>query len=193
MNPLLARLLHMVSLGVVTVVDDSQERQLLQVTETARGPDSAAGVIDDVPRITEFGFTSNPPINSRVMVVRLFGNRSLTIAIGTSDAGSRLKGLSPGDTAIYDLRGAYVKLTPTGPVVDAAGLAVRVQNATTVTIVASEMIRCEAPLLECTGDIVSRADGTQVSLNGLHDAYNAHKHTGVQSGTSSSGPTDHSV
>lgn len=70
-------------------------------------------------------------------------------------------------------------------IVDGGGLPVRVTN--------TPMLRVEAEVLECTGDVVSRADDTRVSLNALRDAYVAHHHTGVTAGSASTGATDHTV
>jgi phage gp45-like len=118
-----------------------------------------------------------------MLLLRRSGDRSRSIAIGTNHRPSRLKDLKPGDSALYDVRGAKITLTEDGLLIDCAGLPATIKNATTV--------RIEADTLECTGDIVSRADGTPVSLNDLRDAYHAHKHGGVQTGSGTTGTTDH--
>jgi hypothetical protein len=75
-------------------------------------------------------------------------------------------------------------LTADGITIDAAGGLVTVTNASKV--------RCTCDI-ETTGDVRCRADGQVVSLGDLHDAYNAHKHTGVQAGSATSGLTDHAA
>lgn len=185
------RIGNLFGIGRASVVKDDGELQLLQVTEGARGTGFQDRITDNVPRIAEFGFSSAPPIDSEVLLLNRGGERSQAIAIATSHRPSRPKNLQPGDAGIYDVRGAKVMLTANGLVIDCAGLPAVIQNATTVTIKASDKVRVEATTLECTGDVVSRADGTQISLNGLRDAYHAHKHTGVQTGSSSTGTTDH--
>lgn len=98
-------------------------------------------------------------------------------------------------------------LTANGLVIDCAGLPAVLRNATTVTVTAQSVVveatnatvkasgkaRVESPTLEVTGDVVSRADETRVSLNDLRDAYALHKHAGVRSGTEVTGLTDHSA
>lgn len=56
-------------------------------------------------------------------------------------------------------------------------------------------VEIKAPLttidgeLKVTGDITDNTPGNGVTLKALRDAYNAHKHTGVQSGGAQSGTT----
>jgi phage gp45-like len=161
-------------------VDDSKVVQEIQFTRPY-SPDGSAAVSDNVPVVGFFGLASNPPLQSDVIVVRLFGSRTLTVAIGTNNQAARLKNLAAGDSALYDVRGAYVWLTPAGPVIDAAGGDVVVQNAATVTVKASTKIRCETPLLQCTGDVVANCDTGPISLVN-------HPHSEVASGLAESGP-----
>jgi phage baseplate assembly protein V len=176
------RVLHMIRSGRITVVDDTGPVQRVQVDQGALGPDDARSIVDKVPFLGIFGFSSSPPIQSDVVVLRLGGTRSLTVAIGTNHQPSRLKGLGPGDSAQYDVRGAYIRLTAAGIIIDGAGLPMTIRNVGTMTLEGE---------LHVTGDVVARSAGTAVSLNGLHDAYDAHKHTGVTAGAALSGTTDH--
>lgn len=187
------RILDFVGIGRITRSDDSGNIQLLQITEGAVGQGGDDRVIENVRRLIEFGFSSLPPIDSEVVMIRRAADRSLSIAIASNHRASRPRDLAAGDTVIYDLRGNQVRLTADGIEVRAADAAVKVSGATTVTVTASEKVRVEAPTLECTGDVVSRADGSPVSLNALRDAYDAHKHGGVSTGTSSTAITDHPV
>lgn len=189
----MSQILNLIGIGRATVVDDSGDVQLLQVTEGAGGTGGSDLVTDKVPRVAEFGFVSSPPLGSVVTMLRRGGERARSFVIGSSHSPSRPRDLKPGDSGIYDVRGAKVMLTADGLVIDCAGLPATIENATTITVKASEKVRIEAPLTECTGDVVSRADGTRVSLNDLRDAYAAHKHTGVQTGTALSGLTDHNA
>lgn len=186
-------ILNMFGVGHATMIDDDGELQLLQLTEKAAGSGFKDRVTDKVRRVMEFGFTSVPPIDSEVLVIGLLGDRSGRVAIATSHRPSRIKGLKPGDVALYDVRGAKIVFTEDGLSIDCAGLEAAIENCSTLTIKASDKIRLEADTVEVTGDIVSRADGSQVSLNALRDAYHAHKHTGVQTGGGTTGPTDHDV
>lgn len=176
-------LTNLIGVGQVTSIDDSKEAQQLQVTERAEGSGFADRPIDDVTRVTEFGFASVPPLGAEALMIRRNGDRSQSLVIATNHRPSRARDLKPGDAGIYDVRGAKVMLTEDGLVIDCAGLPAVIRNATTV--------RIEADTLEVTGDVVSRADGTPVSLNDLRDAYAAHKHGGVDTGSGTSGTTDH--
>lgn len=206
---MIPQLLNMIGIGRVTVANDDDELQLLQITERATGKGFADRILDKVRRVTEFGFSSVPPIGSEAMMVRRYGERAASIVIATSHRQSRLTGLKPGDTAIYDVRGAKVTLTENGLLIDCAGLPAQISNATTVTIVGSDKIHLEAPTIElhgnatCSGtfqcdgaisskgEITARSDGSQAKLGQLRDAYHDHKHGGVDTGSGTSGVSDH--
>ena len=177
-------LLHVFGVARVTLADDSGPIQLLQVDEGPAGADAPQRLVDKVKRVAEFGFASVPPLTSEVLLVRIGGHRSQTLVVGSNHQPSRLKNLQPGDSALYDERGAYLWLTSAGLVIDAAGLDITIRNYGTLTADGD---------LHVTGDVISRSAGTHVSLNALRDAYDAHKHTGVAAGSSSTGNTDHNV
>lgn len=182
---------NLLGVGRATTVDDTGELQTMQVTEGAAGTGFAARVIDKVRRITEFGFTSVPPIDAEVVMFRRGGDRSCSIVVGTSHRPSRPRDLMPGDTAVYDVRGAILKFTDSGPILDCAGLELIIRNASKITL--------DCPDVEMTGNLL--VTGTITGLNGaapveigaLRDAYNAHHHTGVQTGTGTSDGTDQPV
>lgn len=178
------RLLNMLRLGRVSAVDDTRAVQRVQVTEAGPGPDGSPAVVDDVAVLGLYGLASVAPLKSDVLVVRLFGGRSLSVAVGFNHQPTRLRGLSPGDTALYDVRGAYVRFTEAGLEIDGAGLPMTIRNV-------GGAVTIDAAQLRVTGDVLSRCDGEAVSLNDLADQYDAHGHTGVQPGAGTSGPTDH--
>lgn len=167
------KLFNLIGIGRITLNDDDGDLQLVQVTEGAEGEGFSDRVLDKVPRLTEFGFTSVAPDGAVCLVIRRFGERLKSIVVATSHPASRPKGLQPGDVCVYDVRGATVKFTSSGIVVDGAGQTVQVIGD-----------------LHVTGDVVSRSGGASVSLNTVHDKYNAHKHTGVSTGAGLSGTTD---
>lgn len=186
------RLMHMLLPGRVTLTDDTGPVQTAQADFGPKGPDGSLRVFDKLPILGLFGFASRPPRTSEVLAIFFEGDPTKGAVIGHNHQPSRLKNLGEGDAALFDVRGAYVWLTPDGLVIDAATKHVRIQNADTVTVVASSKVRIEAPKAECTGDLVAKCDdASPISLTALHDAYNAHLHTGVQSGSSSTGATDH--
>ncbi|WP_260927341.1 phage baseplate assembly protein V [Novosphingobium sp. 9] len=189
---MMARILqNLLGIGKMTVHDDSGDVQTMQVTEGAAGSGFFSRVTDNVKRVTEFGFHSVPPLGSEVVVLRRGGDRSNSIVIATSHRASRPKDLQAGDTALFDERGAIFKLTAAGPVLDAAGLEIVIQNASKITF--------DCPEVEFTGNVAvagtltGDTNGAAVELGALRDAYNAHGHIEVSKGTDTSGKTDHTV
>lgn len=188
------RILSLVGLGRIRLIDDSGPVQRIQVDQGAFV--GARRITDNVPLANHYGFGSVPPIDTEVLVVRMGGDRSQSVAIATNHQPSRPRDLHDGDVVIYDTRGARILLTEAGIFVDAAGADIEVTNADTVSVTAknvtviADKVRVEADLLEVTGDIVSRAEGERVSLNALRDAYQAHKHGGVVAGNTVTGATD---
>ena len=180
--------------GKVTLVDDSQAGvQHMQVDHGPTGPAGSLSLRDQTPRVTEFGFTSHPPVGSEVLTMAIAGDRSDMAVIGTNHPPSRLGNLGEGDSALYDVRGAFVWLSAAGLHVQAKGLPILIEGATTVTVKASQKVRAETPRFECTGDIIDNCDAQPVTVKQLRDAYDGHKHPGVQQGGSSTGTTDHPV
>lgn len=165
------------SWGRVTFSDDSKTAQLLQVKLN----DSETR--DNTPRVAEFGFTSRPPAGSDVVVLFLGGDRSKGVVIGTAHQVSRPNGLGEGETQVYDLWGKSIYLTKEGGIViEAQGTPVTVNNATTVTINASDKVLLNTPLLEVSGDIKA---GGEISdkvraMSADRAIYNGHTHGGGQ-------------
>jgi len=182
---------NLLAIGRATVIDDTGDLQELQVTEKAYGSGFTDRILDKVRRVTEFGFTSVPPIEAEVVMLRFSGDRGGSVVVATSHRPSRPRGLKPGDTAIYDVRGAILKFTEAGQVLDCAGLPLLIQNASKITL--------DSPEVDMTGDlkvagnILLETGGTAIDVKALHDAYNAHKHSGVQTGSGSTGTTDHTA
>lgn len=183
------RLFYSFALGRFSRTDDTGTTLGAQVR--LQSETGATRIAESVPVVTHFGFTSRPPEDSDAVAVFLTGDPGSGVVIATNHQTYRLRNLAEGDVALYDQRGAYAWFKPTGLVVDAAGGAVTIQNATSVTIVASDKVRLETPRLEVTGDVIDRCGSNGVTLKALRDAYNAHAHGGVQVGEGSTGPTDH--
>jgi phage gp45-like len=150
-----ARLLHAVSLGRITIVDDTGPIQKLQVTGSP-GPDGTLAVSDGVLLVGQFGFSSSPPLTSEVVLIRLWGNRTLTIAIGTNHQPSRIKNLKAGETVVYNVMGAKVYLSAQGVVIDGAGMPMKIQNV-------GEMVSIDATLT-CSGDVIANGGSDPISL-----------------------------
>ena len=161
--------------GRVTFSDDSGNAQRHQVRlgqlETR----------DNTVRLAEFGFTSRPPVGSDVVVLFPAGDRTNAVVVATGHQASRPKGLQEGETQVYDVWGKYLYFTKDGGIViEAQGTPVTVNNATTVTINASEKVLMNTPLLEVTGDIKAGGEvSDQVrSMSADRTIYNGHNHGG---------------
>jgi len=132
--------------GVLTLIDTSGRVALAQLNGIAGKP------INKVEIFQHFGFTSAIPADSEVIVLPILGRSGLSIIIASENGQYRFKGLVKGETAIYDAQGKYILLKKDGGiVVEAKNQAVTVNNATIVTINASEKIRLVAPLISMNG------------------------------------------
>lgn len=93
----------------ITLVDDTGPVRLVQIDEG----DYPGGrrIIDKVPHVQEFGFTSSPPLESDALLGAPCGDRSQSLVIGTNHKESRPRDLTAGDSCLYSLRGQRVWLT----------------------------------------------------------------------------------
>lgn len=176
---LLRRIQMTISVGRVTGGSDGGTVQKLQVQ-------SPLEIRSDTPRMAEFGFSSGPPVGSDVIVACLGGDRSSAVIIATNHQSYRRTGLNPGESVLYNQWGMEVLLTEDGVFIDAKGKDVEVNNATNVTINASESVVVKTPLLKCTGDVIDNCETNTTTLKDLRDAYNQHGHPveNVQGGDS---------
>ncbi|WP_240327238.1 phage baseplate assembly protein V [Burkholderia sp. IDO3] len=172
LNRLARRILLMMARGTITLVDDSQKVQTLQVRV------NGLELLPDIPRFAEYGYTSNPPAGTQAIIGSKNGDRNDGIVIATSNAKYRLVGLSTGEVAIHDDKGQSVYLSGSGIVVNGGG--------NPITLTNTPKIRAETALLECTGDIVDNCDTTGRSMAGDRVIFNGHNHQvkNVQGGSS---------
>jgi phage baseplate assembly protein V len=119
---IIQRVQHVIGRGRVTTGNDAGNVQLLQVK---LGADE---IRDNTPRLAEFGFTSMPPAGSDAVVVFIGGDRSNGAIIATGHQASRLKGLKPGEVAIFDDQGQSVFLTRAGIAVNGGGKPINFVN-----------------------------------------------------------------
>lgn len=150
LDRLYRRLVMMIGRGETKVVDDSGVVQILQATLTAEE------IRDRLPRLAEYGLTSNPPEGTDAIVVFLGGNRSNGVVIATGNKAYRLVGLETGEVALYDDLGQKVHLTRAGIVVD---------TPLNVTINAGGTLRLSAPIVEIHAETDFRYD---VDGHGMH-------------------------
>ena len=161
--------------GRVTFSDDSGNVQRYQVRL------GQLEIRDSTARLAEFGFTSRPPVGSDVVVLFPAGDRTNAVVVATGHQETRPRGLQEGESQVYDQWGKYLYFTKDGGiVVEAQGTPVTVNNATTVTINASDKVLMNTPLLEVSGDIKA---GGQVSdqvrsMAADRQIYDSHAHGG---------------
>ncbi|WIO40969.1 phage baseplate assembly protein [Klebsiella electrica] len=170
------RIASMLGVGRITAMKDSGSTQSVQYQTPLE--------VATAHRLAEFGFSSGLPVGTDVVLAFLGGDRSNPVVIATNHQGYRYSDLSPGETVMYNQWGMNVLLTENGVFIDAKGKNVEINNATTVTINATESILANTPILKCTGDIVDNCETNSKTLKQLRDAYNLHDHDvkEVQSG-----------
>jgi phage baseplate assembly protein V len=178
---LYSRILNTVARGRVTATDDSKSVQILQISLNANE------LRDNIARISEYGFTSNPPAGTDVVVVFIGGDRSNGAVIGTNNQAARMKNLASGEVAIHDNQGKYIYISQSGIVIEANSHPVTVNDATVVTINASTEVILNTPILKVSGDIIDNYQTNTDNMSGMRAKYNSHTHPGVQTGSGSTG------
>ncbi|MCC3745331.1 phage baseplate assembly protein [Rouxiella badensis] len=180
LNSIYRRAMMMLGVGSVSLTNDEGGIQKVQYQTPLE-------VRGDTPRLMEFGFSSSLPDGADVLIAYLSGDRSNAVVIASGHKGSRKTGLNAGETILYNLWGMHLKLAEEGVEIDAKGKPVTVINSTKVTIVASEEIYADTPVLKCAGDIIDNVGSNTTTLKNLRDTYNTHDHIvkNVQSGNSS--------
>jgi phage baseplate assembly protein V len=161
MAPLARRISLMLGRALLTAVSDANQRQLVQLAALA------GEVKSDVERVQEYGFTSHPLPGAQVLFVSMGGNRDHPVAISVDDPRYRVKDLSAGEVAIYTDEGDKIVLK--------RGNTVEITTQT-LLVKAATKVRCETPLLECTGEIHDRCDVQENTMSGMRNIYNTHTH-----------------
>lgn len=162
------RIAGLLGIGRITSQKDNGEIQKAQYQTPLE--------VASAPRMADFGFSSGLPVGTDVVIAFIGGDRSSPVIIASNHQGYRRTGLNEGETAIYNKWAMEVLLTEKGVFIDAKGKDVEVNNATNVTINASEGILANTPVLKCTGDIIDNCESNTRTLKELRDAHNDHDH-----------------
>ncbi|EHJ8506444.1 phage baseplate assembly protein [Salmonella enterica] len=162
------RIAGMLGIGRITSQKDSGEIQQAQYQTPLE--------VASAPRMSDFGFSSGLPVGTDVVIAFIGGDRSSPVIIASNHQGYRRTGLNEGETVFYNKWALEVLLTEKGVFIDAKGKDVEVNNATNVTINASEGILANTPVLKCTGDIIDNCESNTRTLKELRDAHNDHDH-----------------
>lgn len=105
LRPLKVRIANMVARAVVQVINDATKMQELQIG-VQDGED-----VDEAERFQNYGFTSVPKPGAEAAVVFPNGDHGHPLVIAVDDRRYRLKGMQPGEVAIYtDESGHVIKL-----------------------------------------------------------------------------------
>lgn len=170
--------------GRINTVDDSQPIQYVQVSY------SKIETKDNIPRVMEYGHTSNPPAKTDAVAVHVTGDRSNAICVGTNHQPSRPTNLATGEVMLYQLNGIQVYLSNAGLVINAGGLPVVCNNATNFTVncsgkfkvVAPGGVEFDAPTVASTGDFQDNMGSNSATMKTMRQAFNPHYHSDPQGG-----------
>lgn len=176
--PLRNRVANVLARAVVQLVNDLPKLQLVQLGvlegETREGCE----------RFQQYGMTSVPHAGAEAVVLFVGGRRDHGLVVAVDDRRYRMKGLQPGEVALYTDEGDYVLL----------------KRGRIVEVKAGTKLRVDAPLAEFTGSltiagalqVTGNVTAANVSASGavadaagnmaaLRTAYNAHTH--IEHGT----------
>mgnify|MGYP005988835157 CR=1 FL=1 len=178
------RVALMIGRAVLRAVNDGAKMQEVQV-------EILAGELRNVERFQDYGLTSAPLPGAEAVTGSVGGDRSHTIALRVDDRRHRLRGLSPGEVALYTDEGDIIKLKRGRVVEITAGAAVNI-NAPAVTVSANA-VTLDAATVAVTGNltvegsaaVVGAVTGATVGAGGIDLA--GHTHSGVRTGTGNTG------
>ena len=154
----------------ITATDDSGPVHRVQV----RGfpPET----IDAMPVLQLYGVASHAMPGSDAMALFASGDRSNGVIVATGNQQYRLRGLNPGEVALYDNAGNIVRLASGG------NIAITCPGPGNVTLTCPTKVRMVTPRLEVTGDIIDHCDDQQHTAANMREIYNTHTHGDVQNG-----------
>jgi len=111
--------------ALVKAVDDTTQLQLVKVAV------QQGEVPDGIERLQNFGFSSNPPIESEALIGYIYGNRDHGVALVIDCAALRPTGLVTGESIHYSQYGQTIHLKSDGTVTITAPAGVTVGSGTT--------------------------------------------------------------
>lgn len=174
LRPFSTRLRNLARRGVVTRVDEGRKLREIQVRT------GAGELRDRVEHFEPYGFTSSPLNDAEALVINLGADRAQSVAIVVADRRQRPKNLNLGDVALYAADGAIVIVRKGG--------GIEITSPAAITIVAPELH--VQGKLTVTGDVEAGGNVKDAVRTMAADRliFNAHTHTGVQSGGSTTAP-----
>lgn len=162
--PLATRMRLLVGRCLLVGADDELQRQNVQLRLLS------GEVADEVEHYQQAGFTSVPLPGATGLFLASGGKRSGLAALLLENKEQRLKGLKPGDAAIYHIsEGHHLVLKENG---------VAVLMCRRFEVQASEQVAFDSPLVTFSGN--TETTGTSKALDHLSDGVSGsgHEHTG---------------
>lgn len=136
--------------GVLNGSDSSNGIQRHQISGLADE------TLQDVEIYQHFGFTSNPPPGTQVIVVPLNGLTSHSVIIATENGNYRLASLKPGEVALYSSFGSTIVLKE-GNIIDIEAKEINLKatkitgNADDIEFSGSQSATINAPVINLNG------------------------------------------
>lgn len=103
-RPIKNKILLSIGRGILLAAKDDKEIQQVQLTLLADE------VKDQVESMAHFGFSSNPPKGSDLVMLSVGGNRDHGIVVASEHRESRFKNLAEGDSVLYNKNGKYIHI-----------------------------------------------------------------------------------
>lgn len=146
--------------GRVKLVTDTGPVQMLQVRVSAKE-------LMDLPRLSEFGFASRPPVDSDVGIIFLNAERTWGIVVATGNQKARFKLAKDGEMAIHDAFGAngapgkwiWAKANAAGWEIEANHEPIVINNAKGLTVNSPD------------GKVIFNMGGNDVQIEGAGKVY----------------------
>ncbi len=98
---------------------------------------------DGIPVLYSYGFTSSPPVNADLHMVYRDNDPAKAVVIASGHQSYRMRGLQPGEAAIYDQWGNSIRLT-----------------GASIVISSSAAVQINAPALVVSGTVTSGVGAT---------------------------------
>ena len=122
------RVLLLVRAGQGNLVKDGGHTQTVQASL------GTGEVLDDMTRITEYGFQSVPPAGFDLIALFLGGNTSDGVVIATQHQQYRMRALANGEVSISDDKNQKVYLSAAGIRIEGGSLPVQINASAGLTI-----------------------------------------------------------
>lgn len=156
-------LTRMIARGTVALASAGAMLQTLQMRLTA------GEVKDDLEHFEPYGYTSHPQPGAEGLALFLGGDRSHGVVVCVADRRFRLKGLKPGEVALYTDEGDTF-VFKRGRIVELDTMTLKVKAGTAVEF--------DTPLIKTTGRIESAGDQVAAGISQVN-----HVHGGVLAGS----------